>query len=102
MSPERVAELIKTDENDLFERKREWWDLESKVGKANFAKDVLAMANALTPGESGYILVGIEDQKVGGSVVGVAARPSQESLAQILSVYTNPVPRIRLEEVQFE
>jgi hypothetical protein len=96
---ERIIALTRGGETDLVELKREWWDFDSKIGKATFAKDVLAMANTLSPGESGFIIIGIEDKKAGGAVVGVAVSPSQETAAQVLNTYTNPVPRIKLEEV---
>jgi len=97
----RLTELIQLAETDLVELKREWWDLDSKLGKGELAKHVLAMANAVTPSESAFIIFGVEDKKVGGAVLGVAEAPSQETVAQVLSTYTNPVPRIKVEEVLF-
>jgi predicted HTH transcriptional regulator len=98
MDPKNISALIAGGETDLVEFKREWWDLDSKLGKGHFVKDVLAMANAVTPTESGFIVVGVEDRKVGGGVLGVSNTPPQETVAQILNTYTTPVPRIRLDE----
>jgi hypothetical protein len=36
-------------EHALLEYKRQWYDLSSKQGKAEFVKDVLAMANTTAP-----------------------------------------------------
>ncbi len=101
IDPSRLGELIDAGETDLFELKRQWWDLESKLGKGHLARDVLAMANAISPSESGLIVVGVEDKKAGGGVVGVSEAPSQETVAQLLDTYTNPVPRVRLDEVPY-
>src|SRR5262245_44863251 len=94
-----LAALIEAGESDLLEFKREWWDLDSGATKGRFVRDILAMANALGPGEIGFIVVGIEDHRAGGAVVGVSESPTQEAVAQILDIYTNPVPRIRLHDV---
>lgn len=54
------SELLKNDteiENPKIEIKEKWWDLSDDFGKNEFLKDVTAMAN--TPGETGYIIVGI-------------------------------------------
>jgi predicted HTH transcriptional regulator len=102
IDPKRLAELIAADETDLFECKQEWWDLDSRLGKGELARGVLAMANTLSPGLSGYIVFGVKDKKAGGGVLGVPQHPSQEKVVQILNTYTNPVPRIRLDAVQVE
>lgn len=83
LDPERLADLIRTGETHLVEFKREWWDLTANRGKA---KHVLAMANSLAPGESGFLVFGVEDKKAGGAVVGVSASPPQEAVAQILDI----------------
>src|SRR5690349_14367541 len=101
LDPERLAGLIRTGETHLVEFKREWWDLTANRGKGLLAKHVLAMANALAPGESGFLVFGVEDPKAGGAVVGVSATPPQETVAQILDIYTNPVPQIRLGEMAY-
>ena len=102
LDPDRLADLIRMGETDHIEFKREWWDLKTNRGKGLLAKHVLAMANSLATGESGFLIFGVEDPKTGGAVVGVSATPPQETGAQILDIYTNPVPRIRLSELVYE
>jgi hypothetical protein len=96
MNQSELADLVAAGENDLVEFKREWHDLDSKLGKGHLARDVLAMANALPPGESGFIVFGIDDAKSGSAILGVSEPPGQEQVAQVLASYTNPVPRVRL------
>src|SRR5437764_1123331 len=100
MDSRRLSQLLEASETDLLEVKREWWDLESKTGKATFVKQVLAMANRLAPSESGFIIIGVEDKKAGGAILGVDISPPQETLAQILGTYTSPVPRFNVGEVR--
>ena len=102
LDPQRLADLIKTGgETDLLELKEQWWDVDSKLGKGVFAKDILAMANALAPGESGFFVIGVRDRKAGGGIVVVDNSPTQEAIALVLDVYTNPVPRIRVGETKY-
>lgn len=101
MEPKYFAALIEAGETDLVEFKREWWDLDSKLGKGQFVKDVLAMANVVTAAEPGFIIIGVEDRKHGGAVTGVLRTPPQETIAQILDTYTNPVPRVSVNEVTY-
>jgi hypothetical protein len=93
--------LLGSPESTLLERKREWYDFASKSGKAEFAKDVLAMANATREGLYGYIIFGVEDVRVGGAVVGVETQPSSEQIQLILTSYTNPVPEVQCADVRF-
>ncbi len=80
-------------EGRLLECKREWYDFGNAVGKANFAKDVLAIANSLSEGETGLIVVGVDDSR---ALVGVdeSESPKPEQVSQILSNYTNPCPSV--------
>src|SRR5438034_3040198 len=59
------------------------------------------MANALAPGESGFFVIGVRDLKSGGGLVAIENHLTQEAIAQVLDVYTNPVPRIRLGETTY-
>jgi hypothetical protein len=57
----RYSELLKSGadiENPKIELKKEWWNLSEDLQRNEFLKDITAMAN--TPGETGYIIVGID------------------------------------------
>jgi Putative DNA-binding domain len=86
--------VLSTQEHALLEYKRQWYDLSTKRGKAEFVKDVLAMANATEPATPGYILVGVEDVKLGSGIIGVTDPPSNEQLQQVLASYTTPAPEL--------
>ena len=51
--PNTLRQLLTRPESERLDFKREWYDLEIKRGKAEFAKDVLAMANAVSEGQTG-------------------------------------------------
>src|SRR5687768_12354051 len=84
MDARELAKLVRRGESAVLEFKREWWDFDNKVGKATFAKDILAMANSLNEGDVGHIVVGVEDKKAGGAVIGVNKTPSSDTVAQVL------------------
>jgi hypothetical protein len=88
-------------EHSLFEFKSQWYDFEAKRGKAEFVKDVLAMGNTTTPDAPGYIVVGFEDPKHGGAVVGVKYTPESERLQQILLSYASPAPDLQCAHLPY-
>src|SRR5262249_18990623 len=57
------------------------------------------MANALSEGVVGFIVIGVEDAKAGGAVLGISKAPSADTVAQVLTSYTNPVPSINILNV---
>ena len=66
MDASHLEQLLKEPEGQLLEFKRQWYELSSGRGKAEFARDVLAMANGLDSGQVGYIIIGREDPAPGG------------------------------------
>ena len=86
-------------EHALLEYKREWYDFSSKKQKAEFVKDVLAMANSTRPDAPGYIVVGMDDEKAGGGLVGIENPPATEQLLQVLTSYINPAPDLQLVDL---
>ena len=79
----QVFTLIADGENARIEFKREL-DLTVARSKAEFIKDVIALAN--TTQDVGYLLVGVDDSKM---LVGT--RPlEEEQIQQILSTYITP------------
>jgi hypothetical protein len=102
MDSQHFVEMINKGESTLVEFKRDWWHLDNGKGKAEFSKDVLAMANSLSEGQSGFFLIGVEDTKAGGNAIGIQVSPPQESVAQILVTYTNPVPNVELYKHEIE
>lgn len=101
-------------ELEKVEFKREL-DLKSSKGKAEFAKDVSAIANTPdippynTPDTGGYIIYGIIDiqerEKMGGDYVQglpssrLPADKTEARMVQILSCYCTPPPRISYCEI---
>lgn len=102
LQDELLADLLDSPESDRLEFKRDWYNLDSNRGKGQFVRDVLAMANSVREGEPGYIVIGVTDESEGGELVGVEDPPDSEQVAQILGVYTNPVPRVRVHHQSFE
>ena len=97
----KLAEVIETGvEEEKIELKREL-DLSTRAGRAEFAKDVSAIAN--TEGKEGYIIIGVLDRKEReGSrpqdyVVGFEP-PDVDRLTiqmnEALSTYCDPPPKI--------
>lgn len=82
-------------EHALLEYKRQWYDFSSKKEKAEFVKDVLALANTTTPDEPGYLVIGVSDEKAGGGLVGVDNSPAAEQLLHVLTSYVNPAPDLQ-------
>ena len=79
----RLFQLIAESENERVEFKR-LLDLGSAPSKAEFIKDVIALANSAEP--IGYMLVGVENN---GTIVGWE-RFEEERIQQILSTYIEP------------
>jgi hypothetical protein len=89
-----ISELIKAGEADLVEFKREWFDLTNKEGKAKLARTVLALSNTVRPDAAGYLIVGVEDERRQGEIVGVLDPPDPDAISQILSEYIQPPANI--------
>jgi hypothetical protein len=99
---EDLIPRLPLEETALVEFKRAWHDLESGRGKAEFVKDILALANSALRDEPAYLVVGVSDSKEGRQIVGVDQSPSMEQLHQILTAYTNPVPQLEFARVSSE
>lgn len=92
--PAWLVKAVHSRESELLEHKRQWYDLNTANGKAEFVKDILAMANTARPDADGYIIIGVADKGDGGGVVGVESPPEEERLQQILASHTIPMPAI--------
>lgn len=90
---------LPAEETSLVEYKREWHDLDSRRGKAEFVKDVLALANTAQQDQPAYLVIGVDDPKQGREIVGVEDSPATEKIHQILVAYTNPVPKLDLVKI---
>src|SRR5690242_9507268 len=86
-------------EETLIEYKRQWPDIESQVGKGEFVKDALALANAVAETEVGLLLFGLDETTRGAIVVGTNDSPKPETISQILQNYTSPTPIVRLASI---
>jgi hypothetical protein len=81
--------------------------LNSKLEKAEFAKDVMAIAN--TPGGDGYLIIGVQDSKTlttpnwAASVVGFQARIGADEfyrqMIDVLNDYCNRIPQVEYDEL---
>ncbi len=102
---EKLNKYIETgEETPKIELKREL-NLETKPNKAEFTKDILAIAN--TKGWYGYIIIGVLDKKhrtasdPSDYIVGFSANSDEFrcQIMDILSNYCEPVPTIEYQEL---
>lgn len=90
LSDAELERLVKSDESDLLEFKREWYDLRRAEGKATFAKAVLAFANTTRPDGPAFLVFGVEDARRGSKILGVNDPPDPETVSNILAQYILP------------
>lgn len=83
MNETTLLALIAKGEDLQIDFKREL-DLNTANGKAEFVKDVIAIANSSTT--SGFLLIGVENNK---SVVGTTSL-EEERIQQVVQTYVNP------------
>lgn len=88
----QLCSLITEGENEALEFKREL-RLETQEEKAEFVKDVIALANSTS--EIGRLLVGVADDRL---MVG-SDEPQLERLQQLLDTYTSPPILLNCEMV---
>ena len=84
--------LIAKGENENVDFKREL-NLNSADEKAEFIKDVIALANSAS--DAGYLIVGVDDSKL---CIGINAL-EQEKIQQIAYTYIEPAVQLRTELV---
>jgi len=77
------------------EFKCEWYDLQRKEGKALFVKDVLALANTIDADTTGFLFVGVDDDR---KVVGVREGPDAETISNIIAAYVQPPPNVQCRD----
>lgn len=109
---EAIRNVVESgNEDDEVDLKSEWYDLDSRDGKAEFVKDVCAMANGLSgPGDRRYLVCGVLDSRqwpdradVAGYVRGV--QPGDvDGINQTISqsVKTHIEPRIDVQYVEIQ
>ena len=94
-----VADLLPEWETTNVEFKRSL-SLDNPSQKAEFAKDVMALANTKSSGRR-FLVVGFEpDSHVYSQDLDPAV--TQDRVEQILSAYLDPVPHVRLQRVAWE
>lgn len=96
-----VGELLSREESNTLEFKRELHDLASNSGRGEFVKDVLALSNCTAPERKSYMVIGVQDARHGGKVVGVERPLNGEQIAQILAEYCEPVPEVHVSNVSY-
>ena len=73
-----VEDLLGQDEGRLLEFKRDWHSLDTKRGRAELCKDILALANSLKRGEYGWLIFGVGDRATEEGIPGVENPPQPE------------------------
>jgi hypothetical protein len=92
LSEESLRRLIAAGESNAVELKREWYDLKHKEGKALLVKDVLALANTVTPDTQGFLVLGVDDER---RIVGIRDAPDAETVSNIISAYVQPPANVQ-------
>ena len=96
MRPNTVKRLIARGEGPKLDFKREI-HLSSKGGQAEFAKDLMSLANTFDAmGKHGHLLIGVDDD---GSIVGLQSPVSHQSLQQAADRYCQPPVAFSYNEV---
>jgi hypothetical protein len=95
--PDEIRTLIAAGETPLVEFKEAWYDLAGKAGKAEFAKDIIALANTAELHKPAYLIVGPRDRKHGGGLLALDARIDAEQVGQILNTWVIPPPDVRVQ-----
>jgi tetratricopeptide (TPR) repeat protein len=88
MDETQLFQLIAEGENERIDFKRTL-DLDSALGKAEFVKDIISLANSAA--DAGYLLIGIENN---GTIVG-AGNLEEERIQQIANTYIDPPVTLR-------
>ena len=98
MDPVELTRLIHSDEGPKLDFKRQSWNLDTKEGKGEFIKDILAMTNAV--GQIGYLIVGVGDEPPPKRTLESIENQglSEERLQQIISDYVEPPIEFVYEE----
>ncbi len=109
---EAIRSVVESgNEDDEVDLKSEWYDLETRDGKAEFLKDVCAMANGLSgPGDRRYLVCGVLDIEqwpdradVAGYVRGIEPGDVDEiNRITSQSVKTHIEPRIDLKYLEIQ
>jgi len=95
-----VAGLLPEGETTTVEIKRQI-DLTSPTGKAEFAKDICALATTKASGARRYLLIGFDD-KTRAFVQSVDPGITQNRIEQILNGQTQSAPNVRFLRVPWE
>src|SRR5438105_1870712 len=93
-----VNTLLSRREDSLLDFKRDWYE-DSKNGKAKLARDVLAMGNQVIQGQAGVIAIGFDETANGAQIVPLKDVPSPDSISQVLTHYTGPIPDLRIHHL---
>ena len=92
-SSDEVHRLSQLAESRTLEFKEVGPDFDSAKGRAEFAKDVLAIANSVDIGEHAHILYGVRDPRRGAGIVGITSPPTPEQVSQVIADHTVPPPQ---------
>lgn len=95
-----LRSAIAEGESTLVEFKGGWWlGSDDARTKAQIARAVMAMANSVSTDEIGLVLVGVDDERRGSTILGVVTPPSAEAIVSVLGGWTHEMtPAIRRYE----
>ncbi|MBC8450284.1 MAG: ATP-binding protein [Chloroflexi bacterium] len=109
---EAIRHVVESgNEDDEVDLKSEWYDLDSRDGKAEFLKDVCAMANDLSePGDRRYLVCGVLDvgqwpdrTDVVGYIKGVEPGDLDginKTISQSVKIHIEPRIQVQYLEIQ--
>jgi len=95
---ERIAAILREHETQVLEFKRQWYAMDTKPSKGEFVRDIIALGNSADSRRAAYLVVGVEDKKQGGAIVGLDYPIDREQAMQVLTSYATPLPEIRFVE----
>jgi hypothetical protein len=102
LTEEILRGLIAEDESRNVEFKQSGYDLAVSEQKGEFVKDILALANVTEREKNSYLLLGVEDRRHGGRILGIAEPLDADRLTQIIVSYTSPSIEMRVAHVTLD
>lgn len=102
LTEELLRGLIAEDESRNVEFKQSDYDLAVSEQKGEFVKDILALANVTEREKNSYLLLGVEDRRHGGRILGIADPLDADRLTQIIVSYTSPSIEMRVAHVTLD
>src|SRR3970282_1410387 len=88
---DQILDLLAHPEQSVFDWKRDFTPPRDDDAKAEFVKDVLAVANATAFSHgTGYVLYGVDPRHSGEKLIGISEGYDDASLQQLLTLAAAP------------